>query len=271
MPSFWLVIYSIIGGIFLILVNASVKKRRLYLTVSKLFQYGRTVNQNEIIVELTVFNRGWLLEDEIEITLSRNFEYELIATTDNDIDLKKDKILIKRFPNNHSITIIIKVYNNDFSRDNIAKFTSNHASGQVVSGLSNMTSTGEGLFGIGFLATITIMAFVFFNPIQTSTQDNNSYSGAFKDKQFLDVAKKSGCLACHAATRKVVGPSWNDIFARYNGKEDASKELIQKVKVGGKGNWTKVTGGVPMPPYSPRVSDKNIAFLVNSILNINEE
>ncbi len=84
----------------------------------------------------------------------------------------------------------------------------------------------------------------------------------------LDLARKSGCLACHAIDKKVVGPSWKDVAARYKGKADARAMLIDKVKKGGKGNWTEVTRGVPMPPYSPRVSDANIEKLVDFILTL---
>ena len=80
----------------------------------------------------------------------------------------------------------------------------------------------------------------------------------------LDLAKKSGCLACHAVDKKVVGPSWKDVA----GKNDGRDALIEKVKKGGKGNWTDVTGGVPMPPYSPRVADADIEKLVDFILGL---
>jgi len=81
----------------------------------------------------------------------------------------------------------------------------------------------------------------------------------------LALAKKSGCMACHAIERKVVGPGWKAVADRYKGKA-AKADLIAKVKKGGKGNWTEVTRGVPMPPYSPRVSDANIEKLVDFIL-----
>ena len=82
----------------------------------------------------------------------------------------------------------------------------------------------------------------------------------------ITLAKKSGCFACHSLEKKVVGPAWRDVSKRY--KEDAAARdtLITKVKKGGKGNWTEVTGGTPMPPYSPRVSDENIEKLVDFIL-----
>jgi cytochrome c len=41
---------------------------------------------------------------------------------------------------------------------------------------------------------------------------------------------------------------------------------VEKVKKGGKGNWTAVTGGVPMPPNSPRVPDGDIEKLVTFLL-----
>ena len=84
----------------------------------------------------------------------------------------------------------------------------------------------------------------------------------------LDLAKKSGCLACHSVDHKVVGPAWKDVAAKYKGDAGARDTLIKKVHTGGKGNWTAVTGGVPMPPYSPRVSDENIETLVDFVLGL---
>ena len=88
---------------------------------------------------------------------------------------------------------------------------------------------------------------------------------AFAD---LDLAKKSGCLACHSIEKKIVGPAWKDVAAKYKGDAGARDALIKKVHTGGKGNWTKVTGGAPMPPYSPRVSDENIEKLVDFVLGL---
>ncbi|MEJ2650620.1 MAG: c-type cytochrome [Gammaproteobacteria bacterium] len=98
----------------------------------------------------------------------------------------------------------------------------------------------------------------------------------------LALAKKSGCLACHSVEKKVVGPAWQDVANKYKGKSEISatlsdgtvvkgtpKEVLtQKIHKGGKGNWTAVTGGVPMPPYSPRVSDADISKLVDFVLGL---
>ncbi len=80
----------------------------------------------------------------------------------------------------------------------------------------------------------------------------------------LDLAKKSGCLACHSVDAKVVGPSWKDIAA----KGESREVIIESIAKGSKGKWTAQTGGVPMPPYSPRVSDENIAILADFIIGL---
>ena len=82
----------------------------------------------------------------------------------------------------------------------------------------------------------------------------------------LALADKSGCLACHQIDTKLVGPALRDVSKRYKGDAGAKARLIEKVKKGGKGNWTAVTGGVPMPANSPRVSDENIEKLVTFVL-----
>jgi cytochrome c len=98
----------------------------------------------------------------------------------------------------------------------------------------------------------------------------------------LALAKKSGCLACHAIDKKVVGPPWMEVSKKYKGVAEMTAKLTDgseikgppkevlntKVHKGGKGNWTAVTHGVPMPPYSPRVSDADIATLVDFVLGL---
>ena len=80
----------------------------------------------------------------------------------------------------------------------------------------------------------------------------------------LELAKKSGCLACHSVDKKIVGPAWADVGKKYKGDAGAKAKLIAKVKSGGKGVW----GPAPMPPYSPRVSDENIDKLVTFVLSL---
>ena len=79
------------------------------------------------------------------------------------------------------------------------------------------------------------------------------------------LAQESGCLECHGLNNKIIGPAFKDIAAKYNNDPEAPSLLVKLVKNGSKGNW-EISNGVPMPPYSPRLSDTEIKQLVNWIL-----
>jgi cytochrome c len=78
------------------------------------------------------------------------------------------------------------------------------------------------------------------------------------------LAQKSGCFACHTIEKKLVGPAWSEIAAKYRGQNDAETKLIVKVAKGGSGAW----GAAPMPPNSPKVSEADIKTLVHFILSL---
>ena len=58
-----------------------------------------------------------------------------------------------------------------------------------------------------------------------------------------DLAKAKNCMACHAVDKKLVGPSYKDVAAKYAGQKDAVDKLATKIIKGGSGVW----GPVPMP------------------------
>ncbi len=76
------------------------------------------------------------------------------------------------------------------------------------------------------------------------------------------LAQKSGCLACHSVSQKVLGPSYKDVAAKYKGDKGAEAHLIDKIKKGGSGVW----GPIPMPANSPQVKDADIKTIVVWIL-----
>jgi cytochrome c len=58
-----------------------------------------------------------------------------------------------------------------------------------------------------------------------------------------DLAQKKNCMACHATDKKLIGPAYKDVAAKYAGQKDAVDSLAQKIIKGGSGVW----GPVPMP------------------------
>lgn len=77
------------------------------------------------------------------------------------------------------------------------------------------------------------------------------------------LAQQKTCMACHAADRKIVGPSYKDVAARYAGQKDASTLLADKIMKGGVGVW----GAVPMPA-NPKVSPAEARQLAIWVLTI---
>jgi len=59
----------------------------------------------------------------------------------------------------------------------------------------------------------------------------------------IALASKGACMACHSVDRKLMGPSYKDIAAKYAGDAAAPEQLAKKIKSGGSGVW----GPVPMP------------------------
>jgi cytochrome c len=86
---------------------------------------------------------------------------------------------------------------------------------------------------------------------------------ALDNKAAEDLMKKDGCAACHAIDKKIVGPAYQEVAAKYKGNPKAAAMLAEKVKKGGVGTW----GQVPMPPNA-QVSDADIKNLVDWILSL---
>ena len=66
-----------------------------------------------------------------------------------------------------------------------------------------------------------------------------------------DLAKGKACLNCHGTDKRVVGPSFREVAARYKGRPDAEAALLRKLRNGGSGAW----GSVPMPANPDLASD----------------
>jgi len=82
------------------------------------------------------------------------------------------------------------------------------------------------------------------------------------------LAADNGCLGCHAVSVTVVGPAWKMVAKRYKAKPDAKQYLTNVIKHGGKGNWTNVKAGEVMPAHKDRMTDKEIAVVVDYILTL---
>jgi cytochrome c len=78
-----------------------------------------------------------------------------------------------------------------------------------------------------------------------------------------DLAQKKNCLACHQTDKKLVGPSYKEVAAKYAGQKDAAAKLAEKIMKGGTGVW----GQVPMPA-NPQVNAAEAKTLATWVLTI---
>jgi cytochrome c len=84
--------------------------------------------------------------------------------------------------------------------------------------------------------------------------------GAATSDAATQLFTKYNCQACHAVDKKLVGPAYKDVAAKYAGDAAAPAKLGQKIKNGGSGVW----GAIPMPPSN--VPDADLKTLVEWIL-----
>jgi cytochrome c len=87
--------------------------------------------------------------------------------------------------------------------------------------------------------------------------------GLVSTSAFADVklATAKNCLACHSVDKKVVGPAFKEIAAKYGSQKGAEDALVQKVLKGSTGAW----GAMPMPANTG-VNEKEAKTLVQWIL-----
>lgn len=77
-----------------------------------------------------------------------------------------------------------------------------------------------------------------------------------------ELASKSKCMTCHQVDKKVLGPSFKEIAAKYKGDKTAEAMLAESIVKGAKGKW----GKIPMPPQ--KVSPADATALSKWILTL---
>ena len=88
-------------------------------------------------------------------------------------------------------------------------------------------------------------------------------SGTQSAVDIADLAKRKACLSCHGIDKRVVGPAFKDVAARYKGEQGVEAKLVQKLRRGGSGAW----GPIAMPP-NPDLAESDAAALVHWVLGL---
>ena len=83
---------------------------------------------------------------------------------------------------------------------------------------------------------------------------------AFADER---LARTRQCFACHHQDRKLVGPSYRDVAARYRDDPVAEARLSVKIRTGGAGAW----GTLAMAP-NPALTEAESQMLARWVLSL---
>jgi cytochrome c len=88
-------------------------------------------------------------------------------------------------------------------------------------------------------------------------------SGPLLAADAQELLKEKACLSCHTPDKKLVGPAYKEVAAKYKSRKDAEAYLVKKIKEGSTGVW----GPIPMPPNGA-VSDDDAKTLAKYILTV---
>src|SRR5258707_9606134 len=88
-------------------------------------------------------------------------------------------------------------------------------------------------------------------------------SGAALAADAEQLLKEKACLSCHTVDKKLVGPAYKEVAAKYKSRKDAEAYLVKKIKEGSTGVW----GPIPMPPNGT-VGDDDAKTLAKYILTV---
>lgn len=100
----------------------------------------------------------------------------------------------------------------------------------------------------------------------TTTQPAPSDAAGADNEKALTLIGSSDCTTCHAIDKKLIGPAYKDVAAKYQDTPETVDSLVAKVKKGGSGNW----GNLVMTPH-PDLPDEDVRVMVKYILSLKNQ
>jgi sulfite dehydrogenase len=133
--------------------------------------------------------------------------------------------------------------------------------GEWADNLKNMKERGTPMTEAEQAAILEYLS-AYYNREKPAPAPSADTLASASDDPIEKLLGANGCTACHALDKKVVGPAFRDVAAKYAGDAGAAARLAAKIKAGGQGNW----GNVPMPP-NPGLSEQELRTLSRWILD----
>jgi cytochrome c len=100
-------------------------------------------------------------------------------------------------------------------------------------------------------------------PAEEKKADTVATTPSVQNERGLELIGASDCTTCHAIDKKVIGPAYVDVAAKYENTPAVIDTLVSKVINGGQGNW----GNVPMSPH-PTLPEADAREMVKYIMSL---
>jgi cytochrome c551/c552 len=132
--------------------------------------------------------------------------------------------------------------------------------GEWADNLKNMKERGTPM-DEAEMAVIHKYLSTYYNRAQPAPAPSPDTLAGGGDDPVQKLLNANACVGCHAVDKRVVGPSFREISAKYAGDAGAAARLAAKIRTGGAGAW----GQVPMPP-NPGIADADLQAMVGWVL-----
>lgn len=141
------IVLTIIGGLVVAGLLGWIKRPRLVVLVPRMFSYSQITDRGHL-VEISVFNRGFKTEEEIDVTLNHTLSYEIIGSNSQDVTVNNNKLHIARIGPSDEVTVLLLVEKGMFKPDDITQCLSKESKGKTVSKLEEVSPTGPQRIGL---------------------------------------------------------------------------------------------------------------------------
>lgn len=132
---------TIVGGLVVAALLAWIRKPRLVVLLPRSFSYSQITDRGQL-VEISVFNRGFKTEENVEVTLNHTLRYEMVGSNSQDSKVAGSKIHVPRIGPSDEVTVLLLVEPGTFKRDDIVLCLSKETKGVAVGKLEEVPPTG---------------------------------------------------------------------------------------------------------------------------------
>lgn len=203
-------IVALITALLIWLITKYYNRSRLYCALSQLYEYSSLFDGSST-VQLVVANRGRKPEESVEVQLSTEYEYHLLAATQNGVEVSKEKVL--RFPvllSKSDVSMILVAEGRPrFSKDGIRHIRSKSSKGSIGASLTEAeaSSPGTALSAVLLLLFIAVFGYGFGRFVgEDIWKWGTQKSSPVTAQQF-----KEGCLTVLSNAEKTRGKDNNGV------------------------------------------------------------